>query len=176
MKTPTPENWTSEENPPYVYYIYYTYANIQSLNNFRRERGMNKFKFRPHSGEAGAVNHLVATFMLAENINHGLMLRKAPVLQYLFYLSQIGIAISPLSNNSLFLNYIKNPFYEYHSIGMNVSLSTDDPLQFHYTKVYLSFDNTLLFMFFSKMNLSYLIGTFNGGIQYCNTSMEDESG
>lgn len=134
MKTPTPENWTSDENPPYVYYIYYMYANIQSLNNFRRERGMSKFKFRPHSGEAGAINHLVCTFMLAENINHGLMLRKAPVLQYLFYLCQIGIAISPLSNNSLFLNYIKNPFYEYHSVGLNVSLSTDDPLQFHYTK------------------------------------------
>jgi AMP deaminase len=43
--------------------------------------------------------------------------------------------MSPLSNNSMFLNYIKNPFYEYHSIGLNVSLSTDDPLQFHFTKV-----------------------------------------
>ena len=30
---------------------------------------------------------------------------KAPVLQYLFYLAQIGIAMSPLSNNSLFLDY-----------------------------------------------------------------------
>jgi AMP deaminase len=28
-----------------------------------------------------------------------------PVLQYLYYLCQIGIAMSPLSNNSLFLNY-----------------------------------------------------------------------
>lgn len=34
----------------------------------------------------------------------------------------------------MFLNYIKNPFYEYHMIGLNVSLSTDDPLQFHFTK------------------------------------------
>lgn len=134
MKTPLPEQWTTDENPPYVYYIYYMYANIQALNNFRRGRGMNKLKLRPHSGEAGAINHLVCTFMLGENIAHGLTLRKAPVLQYLFYLCQIGIAISPLSNNSLFLNYIKNPFYEYHSIGLNVSLSTDDPLQFHYTK------------------------------------------
>jgi AMP deaminase len=56
-------------------------------------------------------------------------------LQYLFYLCQIGIAMSPLSNNSMFLNYIKNPFYDYHQIGLNVSLSTDDPLQFHFTKV-----------------------------------------
>jgi adenosine deaminase len=76
MKTPLPENWTSDENPPYVYYIYYMYANIQSLNNFRRERNMNIFTFRPHCGEAGAVNHLVVSFMLAENISHGLVLRK----------------------------------------------------------------------------------------------------
>ena len=58
-----------------------------------------------------------------------------PVLQYLYYLAQIGIAISPLSNNSLFLNYQKNPLPEYFGRGLNVSLSTDDPLQFHYTKV-----------------------------------------
>ena len=63
------------------------------------------------------------------------LLIKVPVLQYLFYLCQIGIAMSPLSNNSMFLNYIKNPFYDYHQIGLNVSLSTDDPLQFHFTKV-----------------------------------------
>ncbi len=134
MKTPLPEKWSSNENPPYVYYIYYMYANILALNNLRRERDMNTFNFRPHSGEAGAVNHLVCVFMLAENISHGLVLRKVPVLMYLYYLCQIGIAMSPLSNNSMFLNYIKNPFAEYHAIGMNVSLSTDDPLQFHFTK------------------------------------------
>ena len=136
FKTPLPENWTTDENPPYVYYLYYMYANIQALNNFRRKRNMNIFNFRPHSGEAGSANHLVAAFLLADNISHGLVLRKVPVLQYLFYLCQIGIAMSPLSNNSLFLNYIKNPFYDYHSIGLNVSLSTDDPLQFHFTKVF----------------------------------------
>jgi AMP deaminase len=134
IKTPLPQDWTSEENPPYVYYIYYMYANIQVLNTFRRERGLNTFDFRPHCGEAGPTNHLIAGFMLAENISHGLVLRKVPVLQYLFYLCQIGIAMSPLSNNSIFLNYIKNPFYEFHNIGLNVSLSTDDPLQFHFTK------------------------------------------
>jgi AMP deaminase len=134
IHTPFPEKWDSEENPPYVFYIYYMYANIQSLNNFRRERKLNTFNFRPHCGEVGPVNHLVSAFMLAENISHGLVLRKVPVLQYLFYLCQIGIAISPLGSNSLFLDYIKNPLYEYHCIGLNVSLSTDAPLQFHFTK------------------------------------------
>ena len=40
----------------------------------------------------------------------------------------------PLSNNALFLQLGKNPFYEFFSVGMNVSLSTDDPLMFHHTK------------------------------------------
>ncbi|XP_058443979.1 AMP deaminase 2 isoform X3 [Malaya genurostris] len=130
----TPDQWTDDENPPYAYYIYYMYANMTVLNHFRTERGMNTFVLRPHCGEAGPVQHLVCGYLMAENISHGLLLRKVPVLQYLYYLAQIGIAMSPLSNNSLFLNYDRNPFPEYLARGLAVSLSTDDPLQFHYTK------------------------------------------
>ncbi len=60
---------------------------------------------------------------------------QSPVLQYLYYLAQVPIAMSPLSNNSLFLEYSKNPLREFLQKGLCVSLSTDDPLQFHYTKV-----------------------------------------
>jgi adenosine deaminase len=56
-------------------------------------------------------------------------------LQYLFYLKQIGLAMSPLSNNALFLTFERNPLPEFFKAGLNVSLSTDDPLQFHFTKV-----------------------------------------
>ncbi|XP_072049506.1 AMP deaminase 2-like isoform X2 [Amphiura filiformis] len=132
--TPEPDDWTHAENPPYSYYLYYMYSNIAVLNHFRRERGFSIFSLRPHCGEAGPVHHLVSAFMLSENISHGLLLRKVPVLQYLYYLAQIGIAMSPLSNNSLFLNYHRNPLPEYHARGLCVSLSTDDPLQFHFTK------------------------------------------
>ncbi|XP_017150723.1 AMP deaminase 2 isoform X6 [Drosophila miranda] len=131
---PRPEEWTYEENPPYAYYIYYMYANMTVLNKFRQTRGMNTFVLRPHCGEAGPVQHLVCGFLMAENISHGLLLRKVPVLQYLYYLTQIGIAMSPLSNNSLFLNYHRNPLPEYLARGLIISLSTDDPLQFHFTK------------------------------------------
>ncbi|XP_071447304.1 AMP deaminase 2 isoform X2 [Hetaerina americana] len=131
---PTPEQWNDEENPPYAYYQYYTFANLAVLNHFRREQGLNTFVLRPHCGEAGPVQHLVCGFLMAENISHGLLLRKVPVLQYLYYLAQIGIAMSPLSNNSLFLNYHRNPLPEYLARGLCVSLSTDDPLQFHFTK------------------------------------------
>jgi AMP deaminase len=47
---------------------------------------------------------------------------------------QIGLAMSPLSNNSLFLDYHRNPFPIFFARGLNVSLSTDDPLQIHLTK------------------------------------------
>lgn len=56
-------------------------------------------------------------------------------MQYLFYLKQIGLAMSPLSNNALFLTYERNPLPDFFKVGLNVSLSTDDPLQFHFTKV-----------------------------------------
>lgn len=133
-KSPTPDQWTLEQNPPYSYYLYYMYANIMILNNLRKERGMSTFLFRPHCGEAGSITHLVSAFLTADNISHGLNLKKSPVLQYLYYLAQIPIAMSPLSNNSLFLEYSKNPLREFLHKGLVVSLSTDDPMQFHYTK------------------------------------------
>lgn len=133
-KSPNPDLWTHEQNPPYTYYLYYMYANIMVLNNLRKERGMSTFLFRPHCGEAGSITHLVSAFLTADNISHGLNLKKSPVLQYLYYLAQIPIAMSPLSNNSLFLEYSKNPLREFLHKGLMVSLSTDDPMQFHYTK------------------------------------------
>lgn len=132
--TALPHQWTDIENPPYNYYLYYMYANMCVLNHFRKERGFNTFVLRPHCGEAGPVQHQVGGFLLSDGISHGLLLRKVPVLQYLYYLTQIGIAMSPLSNNSLFLNYHRNPLPEYLSRGLCISLSTDDPLQFHFTK------------------------------------------
>ncbi|XP_029290488.1 AMP deaminase 3b isoform X2 [Cottoperca gobio] len=133
-KSPKPEAWTTDDNPPYTYYLFYMYANIMVLNNLRKERGLNTFQFRPHCGEAGSITHLVSAFLTADNISHGLNLKKSPVLQYLYYLAQVPIAMSPLSNNSLFLEYSKNPLREFLQKGLCVSLSTDDPMQFHYTK------------------------------------------
>ena len=80
------------------------------------------------------MDHLVAGFLLAENIAHGIGLRKSPPLQFLFYLAQVGLCMSPLSNNSLFLDYHRNPFPLFFARGLSVSLSTDDPLQIHLTK------------------------------------------
>ncbi|KAI4328370.1 hypothetical protein L6164_020728 [Bauhinia variegata] len=131
---PTPAEWTNEFNPAYSYYTYYCYANLYTLNKLRESKGMTTIKLRPHCGEAGEVDHLAAAFLLCHNISHGINLRKTPVLQYLYYLAQIGLAMSPLSNNSLFLDYHRNPLPMFFQRGLNVSLSTDDPLQIHLTK------------------------------------------
>lgn len=129
-----PSTWSHMDNPPYSYYLYYMYYYTAVINRIRVSRGKTPFSFRPHSGESGDVDHLAYAFLCSKSIAHGVKLRKSPVLQYLYYLGQIGIAMSPLSNNSLFIEYRKNPFPLYFQRGLNVSLSTDDPLQFHYTR------------------------------------------
>ncbi|KRX00828.1 hypothetical protein PPERSA_02007 [Pseudocohnilembus persalinus] len=129
-----PAQFEENHNPHYLYYSYYFYANLHQLNQLRISKGLNAFKYRPHSGESGDINHLASSFLLANGINHGIQLINNKVLQYLFYLQQIGLAMSPLSNNKLFLKYKKNPFDLFFKIGLNVSLSTDDPLIMHLTK------------------------------------------
>ena len=92
-----------------------------------------RFALRPHAGEAGSLSHLASTFLVAQSINHGIRLKQCPVLQYLYYLEQIGLSVSPLSNNILFTEYNRNPFPDFFAHGLNVTLSTDDPLLIHYT-------------------------------------------
>jgi len=133
-KFPVPADWNTNQNPPYSYWIYYLFANMTSLNAWRKQRGFNTFLLRPHCGEAGDPDHLAVAALCAHSVNHGLTLRKVPLIQYIFYLDQIGIAMSPLSNNALFIAYERNPFIQYFKRGLNVSLSTDDPLQFAFTK------------------------------------------
>lgn len=129
-----PETWKGPENPPYSYYSFYIYSNLAVLNKLRESKGMNTFTYRPHAGEAGDIEHVATSFLLAHGINHGLNLKRSPVLQYLFYLTQIGLAMSPLSNNALFCEYTKNPLPTFFKRGLNVTLSTDDPLQFAFTR------------------------------------------
>lgn len=133
-KFPIPKQWNTKQNPPYSYWIYFMFSNMASLNNWRKQRGFNTFVLRPHCGEAGDPDHLAAAVLCCYGISHGILLRKVPLLQYLYYLDQIGIAMSPLSNNALFLTYDKNPCASFFRRGLNISLSTDDPLQFAFTK------------------------------------------
>jgi AMP deaminase len=131
---PPPDQYTAPHNPPYAYWMYYMYANLCKLNQLRASRGLNTFQYRPHSGEAGDVDHLISTYLLAHHVNHGILLRKNSPLQYLYYLSQVGVAMSPLCNSKIFLDCKRNPFHRFFQVGLNVSLSTDGPLMLHYSK------------------------------------------
>ncbi|KAF8289493.1 putative adenosine monophosphate deaminase [Trypanosoma cruzi] len=134
IATKVPHEWTSEEEPPFNYYMYHMWANIYSLNEFRRRRKFSTFTFRPSCGETGPVDHLIGGFLLANAINYGVTLADDAPLQYLFYLARIGVTVSPLSNNTKVLGYLDNPFPHFFRRGLMVSLSTDSPLMFHHTQ------------------------------------------
>mmetsp|Transcript_66966 Transcript_66966/g.207522 ORF Transcript_66966/g.207522 Transcript_66966/m.207522 type:complete len:163 (+) Transcript_66966:1528-2016(+) len=72
--------------------------------------------------------------MLADSICHGVQLKESVVLQYLYYVAQVGLAVSPLSNDILFVPLSESPFGDFFKRGLNVSLSTDDPLIIHLTE------------------------------------------
>lgn len=126
-----PADWKDETNPAYSWQLYYLWANIEVLNQLRKVKGLNTFAFRPHAGETGDIMHLAASYVLCESINHGILLDDQVSLQYLYYLDQIGLSISPLSNNFLFCKIRSNPFPKLFQRGLNVTLSTDDPMLFH---------------------------------------------
>jgi AMP deaminase len=75
--------------------------------------------------------NLACTYMLCESIAHGINLDVQVSLQYLYYLDQVGLACSPLSNNFLFRKIGDSPFLKFFRRGLNITLSTDDPLLFH---------------------------------------------
>nr|CCD14792.1 unnamed protein product [Trypanosoma congolense IL3000] len=129
-----PHDWNSELNPPYNMYLYYYWANITTLNEFRASRGLSTFAFRPQCGELGDVEHLIGGFLLADGINHGVTLHQNPALEYMYYITQVGVAMSPLSNTAGASEYLLNPFPHFFRRGLNVSLATNQPLYFHFTR------------------------------------------
>ena len=132
LENTPPHEWNSPLNPPYNYYVYYLWANITALNVFRRQRGLNVFSFRPQAGETGSLDHLIGTFLVADGISHGVQLIHSPTLQYLFYVTQFPVAMSPLSNTTV-IPYLDHPFSHFFSRGLNVSLATNKPLFNHFT-------------------------------------------
>ncbi|KPA76446.1 AMP deaminase putativeamp deaminase-like protein [Leptomonas pyrrhocoris] len=129
-----PAQWTSSENPPFAYYMFYMWSNITTLNRYRAARGFNTFQFRPHAGESGDPDHMADVFYLADGIGHGISLDKRPVLQYLYYLTQIPLAIVPMSNNALFCRYADHPLPQFLYRGLNIAIGTDGALIFHRTE------------------------------------------
>lgn len=140
--------WKDKSNPPYSYWCYHVWANLYTLNRLREARGLNTFTFKPHGGESGPRHHLATCYLLADSVNHGWRLDSEPTLQYLYYLSQIGLGLCPLSNDSLFVTMKHSPVGKLHKRGLRVCLGTDDPLQFHNTATPLLEEYTVAGHFF----------------------------
>mmetsp|Transcript_56019 Transcript_56019/g.64676 ORF Transcript_56019/g.64676 Transcript_56019/m.64676 type:complete len:739 (+) Transcript_56019:41-2257(+) len=126
-----PHSWTTPNNPAYWWQLYFLWANLEVLNSLRKARNLNTISFRPHAGETGNPLNLACTYMLSESIAHGINLDMQVSLQYLYYLDQVGLSTSPLSNNFLFRKIGDSPFLKFFRRGLNITLSTDDPLLFH---------------------------------------------
>jgi AMP deaminase len=106
-KYPKPKDWDIALNPPYSYYLYYMYANMAQLNNWRKARGYNTFTLRPHAGEAGDTDHLASAFLTSQSIAHGILLRKVPALQYLYYLDQVGTCFHSVTVRSSYVALVE---------------------------------------------------------------------
>ena len=82
-----PNDWTFNNNPPYIYYLYYFHANIQNLNVLRASLNMITFQFKSHCGERCKVDHLIAGFLLTNGICHGIKLNEYPLINFLYYMA-----------------------------------------------------------------------------------------
>lgn len=187
-----PHMWTSPKNPAYWWQLYFLWANLEVLNSLRRAKGLNTIAFRPHAGETGNPLNLACTYLLSESIAHGINLDQQVSLQYLYYLDQVGLSCSPLSNNFLFRKIGDSPFLKFFRRGLNVTLSTDDPLLFHmsddplleeYSVARATFDLSMTDMmeiarnsvlqsgFEEEFKETYLGKEFRKGVTFCDEQL-----
>lgn len=117
-----------------LYFAYYIWANLCSLNVFRKRRGFNTLQFRACANERSSnVDTLLYSYLCGDMLAHGLLLDEHPVLQYLYGLNRIGIAMCPLSNNAVKVSYMESAFPTFFRRGLLVSLSTNKPLLYHHS-------------------------------------------
>jgi len=187
-----PHMWTSPKNPAYWWQLYFLWANLEVLNSLRKARGLNTIAFRPHAGETGNPLNLACTYILCESIAHGINLDQQVSLQYLYYLDQVGMSCAPLSNNFLFRKIGDSPFLKFFRRGLNVTLSTDDPLLFHmsddplleeYSVARATFDLSMTDMmeiarnsilqsgFEEEFKETYLGKDFRRGVTFCDEQL-----
>jgi len=124
---PPPDQWTSEENPPYSYWIYSLYSNIEHLNALRRHKGLKPFGLSPGC-DGGNVSHLATCFLLADSISEGCHLAQSPVLHYLYALARVGVTV-PYSGRRDKSPHLLRLF----RTGVRLALSTRGSVATHFT-------------------------------------------
>jgi len=130
---PIPTDWNSEDNPPYFYFLYHIWSNLNSLNAFLQRKNFAPLVYRPISGFTGSNDEIACSFLLADSIAHGVQIKSSAVLQYLFYLTQMGISMAVLKEDMINCDYKEHPFNKFLKRGLNLSLCTESPLQLHFT-------------------------------------------
>ena len=141
----------NKRNPfTYSMYLYFLWYYIGDLNkNIKNTREI--FSLRPHCGELGPEHHLLTAYLLTDSICHGINLidtnsskitnplkvletNKNNTLLYLYCREKLGCAIAPISNNYLTRGYKCLHLDLLFNLGLNMSISSDDPLMFHLTE------------------------------------------
>uniref|UniRef100_A0A8C6P3N6 AMP deaminase n=1 Tax=Nothobranchius furzeri TaxID=105023 RepID=A0A8C6P3N6_NOTFU len=69
-KSPKPEEWTTDDNPPYTYYLFHMYANIMVLNNLRKPRKHTKVHLKPVTCQIFEFLELILDLRVAGGLVH----------------------------------------------------------------------------------------------------------
>jgi len=127
----SPDEWNTTANPPFSYYVYYLFSNISSLNALRHTKSLKPFLFRP---SVSSIENALLGFLLADCVYDGVCISHSNVLQYVYFLSRVGIVLNPLlSNLTALVHYTKHPINTFFRRGLNCSISTGKTLQLHIT-------------------------------------------
>jgi len=127
----SPFEWETIDNPSFAYYLFYIRANLESLNYLKVQKNKgHPWIFRPSSGFLKSED-LAVSYLLSDSIVHGNLLHSEVTLQYLYYLSEIGISSSIIKENCLVIDYQNHPFKVFFKRGLNISVSTGSPLLLH---------------------------------------------
>ena len=165
------KNQVSKDRNPFTYamYLYFIWYYLSEINHIIKNK-RKIFKFIPHSGELGPLHHLLTAFLLSDSICHGnylidnkaskeykpinvLKKNKNNVLLFLYCKTKFGCAMSPISNNYLSRNFKYSHINLLFDCGLKMSLTTDDPLMFHYS------ENPLLEEYINSKNIYNLTMT-----------------
>ncbi|EPY35860.1 adenosine monophosphate deaminase, partial [Strigomonas culicis] len=129
-RRPVDVPWT--ESVTDMYFLYYVWANLTSLNALRRRRGFNTLQLRAVLPAGTSRTTLAVAYLLCDHVIDGCALHERPVLQYLFGIHRIGVSMAPLSTNGLgSVSFADHPFMQLFRRGLRVSLSTVTPLLTH---------------------------------------------
>uniref|UniRef100_A0A6B2L1V5 Uncharacterized protein n=1 Tax=Arcella intermedia TaxID=1963864 RepID=A0A6B2L1V5_9EUKA len=136
MEDIPPKSWSTDNNPGFLYYLYYIWANVRSLNALRVTKGLSPFLFKPvSSGRNRDYDHLYSTFLVSDCVFLSRpTISKSPVMQFLFYLTRVGLITSLMYSNHLAHRHFKNPFQVMFKRGLRVSLASHSPTIFHISK------------------------------------------